>query len=210
MLFVFLVKGVAVGAAIAIPVGPVGVLCVNRTIVDGRLAGLVSGLGAAAGDAVFGIVAAFGLTFVSSWLLGIRPWLALGGACFLLVLGGRAFVAEAPAGGGAPRGPDNLLADFVSTFVLTLANPITILALFGIFAAIGLGSTQTTIGDAAILVLGVFIGSLLWWLALGFGVARFFSALSVRDRKWINRGCGGILLLSAAGLLIALERNHIG
>jgi threonine/homoserine/homoserine lactone efflux protein len=206
----FFLKGLAVGAAIAVPVGPVGVLCVRRTIVEGRPAGLVSGLGAAAGDAVFAFVAAFGLTFVSNWLLGYQQWLTAGGACFLLVLGGRTLIAEAPAGGAARQDPENLLGDFVSTLVLTVANPITILALLSIFAAIGLGGAQATIGDAAMAVLGVFLGSLLWWLALGFGVARFVSALSARDLRWVNRGLGGILLLSGAGLLIALARNHIG
>jgi threonine/homoserine/homoserine lactone efflux protein len=209
MLLEFFIKGMAVGAAIALPVGPVGVLCVSRTIVDGRLAGLVSGLGAVAGDAVFGIVAAFGLTFVSNWLLGYEPWLAAVGALFLLVLGARAVLAPPPAARVAPPDPESLLGDFVSTFVLTLANPITLLAFLGIFAAIGLGGAHG-FGDAELLVFGVGTGSLLWWLALGFGVARFFSALQPRDLIWINRGSGGILLLCGAGLLIALARHHIG
>jgi threonine/homoserine/homoserine lactone efflux protein len=206
----FLLKGVAVGTVIALPIGPVGVLCVRRTIVDGRLAGLVSGFGAAAGDALFAIVSAFGLTFVSNWLLGYKPWLAAGAACFLLVLGGRAILAAPPAARDAQPDPENLFGDFVSTFLLTLANPITMLSVFGIFAALGLGGTHATLSHAAMLVFGVFAGSLVWWLALSFGVAQFFSALRPRHLAWINRGCGGILLLSGAGLLIALVQHHIG
>jgi threonine/homoserine/homoserine lactone efflux protein len=206
----FFLKGMAAGAVIAVPVGPVGVLCVRRTIVDGRLAGLASGFGAAAGDALFGIVAAFGLTFVSNWLLGYERWLVAGAACFLLVLGGRAILSEPPAMRDTPRAPESLFGDFVSTFILTLANPITLLSVFGIFAFLGLGGGPATLGHAATLVLGVFAGSLLWWLALSFGVARVFSALRPRYLAWINRGCGGILLLCGAGLLLALVQHHIG
>jgi threonine/homoserine/homoserine lactone efflux protein len=210
MLLGFFLKGLAVGAVIALPIGPVGIICVRRTILDGRLAGLASGLGAAAGDALFGIVAAFGLTFVAKSLLGYRTWLTAGGACFLLVLGARALSARPAVARTAQRDPESLLGDFLSTFVLTVANPITLLTFLGIFAAIGLGGSRSTLGDAAILVLGVFSGSLIWWLALAFGVARFFSALAPRDLTWINRASGGILLLSGMALLIAVVRRHIG
>jgi threonine/homoserine/homoserine lactone efflux protein len=209
MLLGLFLKGVAVGAAIAVPVGPVGVLCVRRTLVGGRLAGVVSGLGAAAGDTLFGIVAAFGLSFVSGWLLDVSSWLAAGGGCFLLVLGARAILFE-PPGDSAPDDRRNLFGDFVSTLLLTLANPLTILVFFGVFATLGFAGAQATPGHAAILVSGVCAGSLIWWLTLGFGVARFLAALSRHDRNWIGRGAGGILLLSGAGLLIALARTHIG
>jgi threonine/homoserine/homoserine lactone efflux protein len=209
MLLEFFLKGVAAGTVIGLPVGPVGVLCLRRTLVEGRLAGLVSGLGAAAGDTFFGIVAAFGLGFVSNWLLGWRPWLTAGGACFLLVLGARAIFAE-PMGDAERYDRENLLGDFVSTFVLTLANPITLLAFLGIFAAVGFGAPHPALGDAAMLVSGVFIGSLAWWLALAVWGGRFLSALRPRERKRINRGAGGLLLLAGVGLLIALARYHIG
>ena len=94
MLLVFLLKGIAVGIVIAVPVGPVGVMCVRRTIFEGRLAGFVSGLGAATADALFGFIAAFGLTFVSDWLIGYQHWLRLAGGCYLLYVGGSALLAE--------------------------------------------------------------------------------------------------------------------
>ena len=84
MLLGFLLKGIVVGIVIAVPVGPVGVLCVRRTILEGRLAGFVSGLGAATADAIFGIIAAFGLTFVSDWLMSYEQWLRGAGGCYLL------------------------------------------------------------------------------------------------------------------------------
>jgi threonine/homoserine/homoserine lactone efflux protein len=210
MLLGFFLKGLSVGAVIAVPIGPVGVICVRRTILDGRLVGLASGLGAAAGDALFGTVAAFGLSFVAKSLLGYESLLTAGGACFLLVLGGRALFARPLAARAAPPDPESLVGDFLSTFALTVANPITLLTCLGIFAAIGLGGSHATLGDAAMLVLGVFTGSLIWWVALAFGVARIFPALAPRDLAWINRTSGGILLLSGVALLIALVRSHIG
>jgi threonine/homoserine/homoserine lactone efflux protein len=206
----FFLKGIAIGAVIALPAGPVGLLCIRRTIDEGPLAGLVSGLGAAIADTVFGIVTAFGLGVVSHWLLGYRSLLTAGGACLLVLVGIKAMLAEPTVRGGAPYRRGDLLGDFISTFALTLANPITTLALFGMFAATGFGGAQATFGVAALLVSGVLAGSLLWWLALTFGVARYCSALSPHRRLWIGRGSGAILLLSGAGLLIVFARNHIG
>src|SRR5262249_19007557 len=154
----------------AVPVGPVGVMCVRRTILEGKLAGFASGLGAATADAAFGIIAGFGLTAISDWLIGYQHWLRVGGGCYLLYVGAAAFVAEPPRELESESDPESLLRDFLSTFVLALTNPITVLAFLGIFAAIGLGGMQATFGRASILVLGVWVGSLLWWLMLSFGV----------------------------------------
>jgi threonine/homoserine/homoserine lactone efflux protein len=209
MLIAFFVKGIAVGIVIAVPVGPVGVLCLRRTIFEGRLAGLVSGLGAASADAVFGIIAAFGLTFVSDLLLGYQEWLRLGGAGFLLYVGGRALMSQ-PKVGPPPRHRDTLLRDYVSTFALTLTNPITILAFVGIFAGIGLTGEEATLGRAAALVLGVLAGSLAWWLALTFSAGLFVRSFGQRHLAWINRGSGGILVLSGAALIGSLLVEHLG
>lgn len=200
MLLVFLLKGIAVGIVIAVPVGPVGVLCVRRTIFEGKLAGFVSGLGAATADALFGFIAAFGLTVVSDWLLGYQHWLRVAGGCYLLYLGAAALLARREA---EPQRPDteDLLREYLSTFALTLTNPITILAFLGIFSAVGLAGEQATLGRAAILVFGVWLGSLLWWLALTFGLGLVFRSLGPRHLVWINRGSGIILLFSGAALL---------
>jgi len=132
----FLWKGVVVGLIIAVPAGPVGVLCIRRTIFNGRFAGFISGIGAATADAIFGIIAGFGLTFVSDLLLDYQQWLRIGGAGFLLLVGIRAFTAEPLAQAKPERDPETLLAFFASTFALTLTNPITILAFLAIFASI--------------------------------------------------------------------------
>ena len=203
MLLVFLLKGVAVGIVIAVPVGPVGVMCVRRTIFSGKTAGFISGLGAATADALFGFIAAFGLTFVSDWLIGYHQWLRIAGGCYLLYIGGAALLAEPEVKQSSEPDAEGLLRDFLSTFALTLTNPITILAFLGIFSAIGLGGEDATFVRAAILVLGVWLGSLLWWLTLAFGLGSLFRSFESHHLKWINRVSGIILLISGAGLLAA-------
>jgi len=209
MLLAFFLKGVVVGVVIAVPVGPVGVMCVRRTILEGKLSGFASGLGAATADAVFGVIAGFGLTAVSDWLIDYQQWLRVVGGCYLLYIGGSAFAAEPPRELESGNDPEGLLRDFFSTFVLAVTNPITVLAFLGIFAAIGLGGTQATFGHAAILVLGVWIGSLLWWLMLSFGVGYFRHSIEPRHFAWISRGSGAILFLSGAALITTLIVNYL-
>jgi threonine/homoserine/homoserine lactone efflux protein len=203
LLLVFLLKGIAVGIVIAVPVGPVGVMCVRRTIFEGKRAGFVSGLGAATADAIFGLIAAFGLTFVSDWLIGYHQWLRVAGGCYLLYIGGAALLAAPEARQSSEPDAEGLLRDFLSTFALTLTNPITILAFLGIFSALGLNGADATFARAAILVLGVWLGSLLWWLTLTFGLGSLFRSFEARHLKWINRASGIILFLCGAGLLAA-------
>ncbi len=210
MLLSFLLKGMLVGLIIAVPAGPVGVLCIRRTIFHGRLAGFLSGMGAATADAVFGIVAGFGLTVISDWLLDWQGWLRLAGAVLLLYIGASAFFTDPLAGASSQRDPDGLLADYASTFLLTITNPVTILAFLAIFAGIGFAGDEATLGRAAILVLGVWLGSLLWWGALALGAGSLRLSFQRHHLVWINRGSGGILLASGIALLGSLLVGHWG
>ena len=209
MLLIFLLKGIVVGVVIAVPVGPVGVLCVRRTIFEGKLAGFVSGLGAATGDAMFGLLAAFGLTFISDLLIGYQQWLRIAGGCYLLYVGGSAMLTRPEMKPRTDRDAEGLLRDYLSTFALTLTNPITILVFLGIFSAIGLSGEKATLDRAAILVLGVWLGSLLWWLAVSFGLGGLFRSFEPRYLGWINRGSGTILLVSGAALLAVPFFKHM-
>ena len=209
MLLAFFLKGIVVGVVIAVPVGPVGVLCVHRSILEGKLAGFVSGLGAATADAIFGIIAAFGLTFVADWLMSYEQWLRGAGGCYLLYIGGRAFAAEPPTELESEDNPETLLRDFASTFVLAVINPITILAFLGIFSVLGLSGADATFARAAMMVLGVWLGSLLWWLTLTFGLGSLFRSFEARHLKWINHASGIILFLSGAGQLAAPLIAHM-
>ena len=207
MLLIFLLKGIVIGIVIAVPVGPVGVMCVRRTIFASRLAGLISGIGAATGDAMFGFIAAFGLTFISDLLIGYQQWLRVAGGVYLIWVGGSALLAPPEITPRSPRSAE--IRDFVSTFALTLSNPITILVFLGIFSAIGLSGEEATLDRAAILVLVVWLGSLLWWLAVGFGLGRLFRSFEPRYLGWINRGSGTILLVSGAALLAVPLLRHM-
>jgi threonine/homoserine/homoserine lactone efflux protein len=210
MLLGLLLKGMLVGLIIAVPAGPVGVLCIRRTIFHGRLAGFMSGLGAATADAVFGIIAGFGLTVVSDWLLDYENLLRLVGAGFLLFIGLSAFGADPLAGTQTQRDPEGLLADFASTFALTITNPITILAFLAIFAGIGFTGAEATLGRAAILVLGVWLGSMLWWGALAGGAGLLRPSFRRDHLVWINRGSGGILVFSGVALLGSVLVKQLG
>jgi threonine/homoserine/homoserine lactone efflux protein len=187
-----LLRGILLGLSIAAPVGPIGILCIRRTLRDGRLAGFVSGMGAATADAAYGCVVAFGLTAVSSFLLRHRLPIALLGGAFLCYLGVRTFLSRPPAG-GAPPEPRRLLQDWSSTFLLTLANPATVLSFVAVFAAFG-PAASSDLRAAGSLVLGVFAGSAAWWLVLSAGVGAFRSRIGPGALQLVNRLSGAVLI----------------
>lgn len=189
----FFLRGVMIGFSIAAPVGPIGVLCIRRSMAEGRIAGLISGLGAATADAMFGIVAAFGLTFVSSLLINHEMWLRLVGGIFLCYLGSRTFLSP-PAEHAATIARHGLIGIYCSTFVLTLTNPMTILSFTAVFAGLGLSTMGGDYLVASILVLGVFSGSALWWLLLSSVVGLLRTRIKPHTLGWVNRISGGIIL----------------
>ena len=197
-----LLKGIAAGLLIAAPVGPVGVLCVHRTLAWGRLHGLLSGLGAAVADALFAAIVAFGLGFVSDFLLAQQEWLRLGGGILLLLLGIKNLTSKPPAVDLAePR--RSLAGDSASAFALTATNPVTIVSFIGVFAALGVTAQHTT-AEAGLLVLGVFSGSAIWWLALSGGVGLMRRVMEAIFLRWVHVISGLLLLLFGIGVLAAL------
>jgi threonine/homoserine/homoserine lactone efflux protein len=197
-----LLKGLLIGFSIAAPVGPIGVLCIRRTLAHGRAAGLASGLGAASADAVYGCIAAFGLTFISGLLISQQSWLKLLGGAFLCYLGIRTLLAQ-PAERAAAAGGLGLAGAYTSTFFLTLTNPTTILSFVAVFAGLGLASMGGDYAAAAMLVLGVFAGSALWWLLLSGGVGLFRARFDTRVMRWVNRISGAVI--TAFGLLALIS-----
>ena len=187
-----MLKGLLIGFSIAAPVGPIGVLCIRRSLADGRKIGLATGLGAATADAIYGCVAAFGLTAISSFLVGQRFWLGFLGGLFLCYLGIRTFIS-APAGQIAEVRRGGLFSAYATTFLLTLANPMTILSFVAVFSSFGLGASPDYFGASA-LVAGVFIGSALWWLFLSSSVALFQSAVNSGWMRVVNRLSGSVIL----------------
>lgn len=194
----FLVRGMIVGLGIAAPVGPIGLLCIQRTLTHGWPAGLASGLGAASADALYGSVAAFGLALVTTFLVEQRMWLGLAGGAFLLYLGVRTLLSRPAERAAAAADGRSLWAHYASTFALTLTNPMTILAFAAILAGAGLATGAGRPAAAAVMVAGVFLGSALWWLVLSALVTLARGRIGTRALLWVNRAAG--LLLIAFGL----------
>jgi threonine/homoserine/homoserine lactone efflux protein len=188
----FLLKGFSLGFLIAAPVGPIGLLCIRRTLAEGRLAGLATGLGAATADAVYGCVAGFGLTLISSMLITHAAGLRLVGGLFLCYLGVKTFLAK-PGDKAAPDKGRGLTGAYASTFFLTLTNPLTILSFVAIFAGMGLANPSGNYLSAGVFVLGVFLGSACWWLLLSAGVSLLRGKFTPQALVWVNRISGAII-----------------
>ncbi len=198
----FFLRGLVVGFSIAAPVGPIGVLCIRRTLAEGKAVGFVSGLGAATADAFYGAAAASGLTAISNLLVSQQHWLQLVGGLFLGYLGVKIFLAPPAEQTVSVIGAD-LVGAYVSTLLLTLTNPMTILSFAAVFAGLGLATGAGNYFAAAWLVLGVFIGSALWWLLLSGGVGLFREKFDAPRLRWVNRISG--LIIAGFGLLALLS-----
>jgi threonine/homoserine/homoserine lactone efflux protein len=200
----FLLRGLVIGFSIAAPVGPIGVLCIRRTLFQGRLYGLVTGLGAATADAVYGCIAAFGLTAVSNLLVSQQFWLRLMGGMFLGYLGVKTFFVK-PAQQAAPSSGGGLTGAYATTFILTLTNPMTILSFAAVFAGLGFGGRADDYAGAALLVSGVFLGSAFWWLLLSGSVGLLREKCSAQHLRWVNRVSGAVI----AGFGLACLINSV-
>jgi len=201
-----LIKGVIIGFSIAAPVGPIGVLVTRRTLASGRIAGLLSGLGAATADGLYGAVAAFGLTFISNIIVGQQFWIRLIGGIFLLYLGIKTFFAKSKEGQLTNK-ERNLTGNYFSTLFLTITNPTTILSFAAVFAGLGLGVTNANILSATLMVLGVLIGSAFWWLILSGGVNLFRSKFNAGSLVIVNRISGLILIMFAMYAFYVMIRH---
>jgi len=193
-------KGFLLGLAIAAPVGPIGILCIRRTLVRGRVAGLVSGLGAATADAVYGMIAGLGLTILTDRLVEAQTWMRLIGGLYLGYLGAKTFLAP-PPDQEIQASQKGIAGAYLSTFALTMTNPMTIFSFLAAFAsADGLASGENIL----LLVSGVFSGSALWWLTLSTGVSLLRGRFTTRAMRWVNRLAGIALVTFAAVALVGL------
>jgi len=198
MEFTFFLKGIAIGFFMAIPIGPIGIMCIRKTLTEGRLSGLIIGLGAATADLFYGCVAAFGLTIISDTLNSQRIWIRIVGGSLLFFLGIKTFRAQ-------PKDPklkisgSGRLRSYFTVVVLTLTNPLTIFAFIAVFAAFGLGDGLSFF-SAIVLVAGVFIGSCLWFFLLTSGTIIFRKKLDLVGLKWVNKIAGILIIIS--GLIV--------
>ncbi|MGD1859283.1 MAG: LysE family translocator [Leptolyngbyaceae cyanobacterium] len=204
------ITGVVFGFSIAAPVGPIGILCIRRTLVGGQWIGLVSGLGAATADGLYGCIAGFGLTAIADFLTDQSLWLRIVGGLFLCYLGITTFlskpVEELAAGEPIIASADtktdshtrdlprSLLSAYGSTLALTVTNPATIFSFAAFFAGLGVVEAGQSFAASGALVLGVFTGSALWWLFLSSIVSLLRTRFTAAVRRWLNRLSGLVLL----------------
>jgi threonine/homoserine/homoserine lactone efflux protein len=195
----YLLKGLLLGLSIAAPVGPIGLLCIRRSVAEGARVGFVCGLGAATADALYAAIGGFALTTLTQWLVRARFGLSLAGGLLLLYLGVRTLRAtptDPAAPAHHPAAPTSVSREaYVSTLLLTLANPMTILSFAGAFAGLGGPAAAGVQHYAAtgLLITGTFGGSALWWLALSGGAARAGRYIGTRIARGINIACGATL-----------------
>ena len=201
--FNFLLQGLLIGFSIAAPVGPIGVLCIRRTLAEGRTFGFVSGLGAATADAFYGSVAGLGLTLVSSFLIGQQSWLRLIGGAYLCYLGYKTYRSKPSETAASVKGR-GIIGAYGSTLILTLTNPITILSFAAIFAGLGAGAAAGDYLSAIALIAGVFVGSCAWWLILVALTSIFRSRLNTTGLGWVNRISGSIIAVFGMVVLLSL------
>lgn len=196
----FLFKGLLVGMIISAPIGPVGILCLKRTITYGAYQGVFSALGAAVADTFYGFIAAFGLTVLSDFFLAYLNWIRPAGALFVLILGIHTFFKHhLPLKNASRR--NSAIGYFTSTFFLTLTNPITILVFFALFAALGLAEAQNELLSGIFLLSGVFIGAMVWWLVFAKGLS-FFRHLIDEKVLFFTHKIVGVLLVGCSLLIL--------
>jgi threonine/homoserine/homoserine lactone efflux protein len=198
------IKGLIIGFAIAAPVGPIGILCIQRSLHDGFRIGLMTGLGAALADGTYGLIAGFGLTALSTLMVAHQFWIRVVGGLFLLYLGIKLFLTK-PQEKSAGSSDKSSWHALFTTYFLTLTNPATILSFVAVFAGLGLGTINPSYFDAIILVLGITIGSGIWWLILSSGVVfMLHHRLSQTMMRGINRLSG--IIIFAFGIVALLMR----
>jgi threonine/homoserine/homoserine lactone efflux protein len=197
MNFLFLLEGLVIGFSLAAPVGPVGVLCIRRTLAYGSKRGLIVGLSAACADMIYGIIAAFGVTLISDFITHQQHWIRLLGGILLMLLGYRTFHSHAST--DTPiNGTNRYVRAFISTFLLTLTNPMTLFAFAAVFAGVGLNKIIGNNWSGTFLVTGVFLGSLSWFTLLTALVHFFREKITANGLTLVNKIAGTLLILFGA------------
>lgn len=197
-------KGIVAGFIIAAPVGPMGILCIRRTLAGSYVLGLATGLGAGLADTFYGTVAAFSIAGISDFIEHNSFYLHLAGGIALAWIGVSIFRSPLRENNMEEVDGETLIHGFTSAFFLTVSNPITLLVFAAAFAAMGVSTGNDSVPQALALVVGVFIGANTWWLSLSTAVRLMHHKLSDTQLLWINRSSGIMLFGFSAYLLLSL------
>jgi threonine/homoserine/homoserine lactone efflux protein len=198
------VRGLLAGLFIAAPVGPVNVLCISRTLAKGWRSGLLSGLGAATADTLYGCIAGFSITFVIQFLLREEFWIRLIGGILLVLIGVFYYFKQPQSLSAQKQEADE--SDYVSTLLLTLTNPTTVLSFLAILATLGMKEDKAS-WLTLLLVVGIFCGSMLWWIILVSVVNRLRDRIDDHAMLWMNR-VAGVAIGGFGVVTFVLSRVH--
>ncbi len=206
-----IIRGIIIGLTASIPLGPIGVLCIQRTLSKNHKSGFVSGLGSATADLVFASVAFFSLSvvlsFIESHMMIIK---AIGGVCVVLVGAKLLFTNPVVQIRRNRAGQSNLWQDYLSLFLITIANPAFIVIFVALFAAFGISSADISLLDSIPLIGGVFVGAALWWFTLTFAVNLVRKKFRPRHILWMNRISGAVIVaLGAATILLMFFKTPV-
>jgi threonine/homoserine/homoserine lactone efflux protein len=200
------IQGIIIGLTLAVPVGPISLLCIQRTIADGRLHGIISGLGVATADSFYAAITVLGLTVISGLIIAQHYLFRLLAGIILILIGIRVFMSV-PTGVSAKSEHETYLKDYLSMVAIAIANPLTLVFFVVILPGFGVGIQGTTFLPAAEFVAGVFFGSMIWWVILCGSVGSVRSRISVKNLGLINRISGLLISCFGAGMLILLGVN---
>lgn len=202
---IFIIKGIIIGISVSAPLGPIGVLCIQRTLNKGFKSGFISGFGAAVADIIYAVIAGFSITFISDFLIENQTYFRIIGGLFLIFIGYRIFSSNPAAQIRKLRTKgNNYYRDFLTSFLVTVSNPITILAFGAIFASFNLIDKETGSIPIVVLILAIFSGAILWWLCLILIVTIFKQRIRLRNLLWINRITGILIIIFALVVIISV------
>lgn len=193
--YLLMYKCVISGFILAVPIGPVNLICINRTLSEGRKSGLVVGLGAAAADAVYGYAAAAGLNVITEFVLQYEAAFRWGGGLFISYLGWKTFTSRPQQQTLTKNNPQDFYALFSAIFFLTLANPITVFTYIATFSSFDITRLISSFTQASLAALGVFLGSSFWWLVLTSIICLFQDKVTPQVLANVNKFAGIIIIL---------------
>lgn len=200
----FIIKGLLIGVAVSAPLGPIAVLCIQRTMSKGFMSGLVSGFGAVTADIIYAVIAGFGITLIRDFLMDNQMLLRITGGVFLIFMGIKIFFANPAKQIRKLRAKGNrYFTDFITSFFLTISNPITVIAFGALFAGFQIITENTGTFNIVILITSVMTGAIIWWLLLTAIISIFRKKIRLRNLLWINKVTSILILIFAIFVVIS-------
>lgn len=197
-------QGLLVGFLASVPLGPIGVICIQRTLNSGHTSGFFSGIGAATADTLFATLAVFSLSFLTDFMDSHKVWFTAVGGILIIVLGVSIFNKRVKRPSQRRQTKSSLLSDYFSILFLTLTNPAYILVFITLFAALGISGEGHAAGWNCALLLGVSAGAACWWFTLTYVVSRLRKRFRLRHLWWINKITGGLIVLFGVLLVLSI------